>query len=354
MKRMLYLGPSGIGDWCFLYPSFHRLIQAFSIDEVTVGLAYRNAGNELLHKHPLIRRVLYLNRDTSISGRPAYLLRVLSLLWRIRQERYDMVVISYLSNQPDFLLLAIGSGAPLRMGCLLRRSLLERLAVTHEIHSTAMDKVGRHADYVSGRFRKAPVAVPLFGEELFEKASQTVERHGLTPNNYIVLGIGGGRDAGWRFWPGASYGELVRELRHLVFVLAGGGPDDAAQAKKMGPLPPNVVNLVDACGMEEALHLVKHAAMVVGNDSGLTNISATLGVKTLCLYGPTWEKDTGSALLGADVLCEPSCRCRPCFGFDQDPGPAKRCKERRCLSGIPAQRVAARIRKALENRQQPS
>ena len=116
MKKLLYLGPSGIGDWCFIYPSLPSLLAENHADQVDLILPYRNDGNALLKKNTLINSLRYLHRETRGFKLFRYLLRYYRLLRAIRQQRYETVAISYLSNQPDMLLLAFLSGAKKKSG----------------------------------------------------------------------------------------------------------------------------------------------------------------------------------------------------------------------------------------------
>jgi len=78
---------------------------------------------------------------------------------------------------------------------------------------------------------------------------------------------------------------------------------------------------------------------VVGNDSGLANIAASLGVATICPYGPTDPTLTGPALLGAHGL-HVTVPCGPCFDDRQDATTARACSHRRCLGEVSAESVA--------------
>lgn len=343
---LLYFGPSGIGDWCFIYPSLAQLLAGCGCERICAVVPYRNPGNQLLGRNPLFQELRWLHRATG-PGLPGYGRRWLGLLRWIRRSGFRALATSYLSNQPDFLLLARLSGIPLRVGRPAPGP-FGRGAFTHPVKTApGQGKVVAHAAYgESFPATPVPAAPPLFGPELFTGQEATLHRLGLTVP-YVVLGVGGGREAGWRFWPAGHFRDLMAANSQWRFVLLGGGADDRAQADAiLQGAPSNTRDLVGSVTMEEALHVLGGALAMLGNDSGLANISATLGLPTLGLYGPTDPALTGPALLDAEAL-RIEVPCGPCFGDDQDPTTARACDHRRCLTGLSARQVSQALQRML-------
>lgn len=336
MARLLYLGPSGIGDWCFIYPSFQRLLEAYNITHTTIVLAYRNPWNSLLSENPLINQIIYLDRETKISHFPIYGLRWLRKAIKIMREGYDIAAMSYLSNQPDFLTIALVSGAKIRIGLHVRNSWYERLVISNPVNAKIGDgKIGIHNKYVvsSKNVGSMEKSIPLFNPSLFNKRDEIVSSLELIPDQYVILGIGGGRNAWWKFWPANYYREVINRFPEITYVLMGGGDDDIRQIRAMVPLPTNAVDLVGKIDVVNALKVLSLARAVIGNDSGITNIACTLKIPTICIYGPTDPKTNGPALLGAKALTA-GVSCQPCFLDDQDPSKAESCNNRICLDKL--------------------
>lgn len=339
--RLLYFGPSGIGDWCFIYPSLPALLESVSCKRAVLVLPYDNPGNRLLEGNPLIERVIYLNRKTRGLSLVIYALRSGRLLRWIRTERFSALAVSYLSNQADFLLLAALSGIPLRIGLAssMGATLLQHLAFTRLVkRPDTAGKVAMHRAFAESA-SSTPIAPLLMPPPLttpFPHAS------------YVVLGIGGGRDAEWRFWPAAHWKRLIELNPDLHFVLMGGGHNDRKQADAIAANKlSNVTDLVDRLDMKQAVAILAEARLVIGNDSGVTNIAATLGRPTLCVYGPTASNLTGPALLGAEPLSVPV-PCGPCFGDNQDARTARGCLRRICLERVTPEQVCAAVRRHLQ------
>ncbi len=343
-KKLLYFGPSGIGDWCFIWPSLPGLLNRFGCDSIDVILPYENAGNRLLRNTPLIDQVNYLHRPEGWLEAFSYLPRILSLVRTIsRSPKYSALAISSLSNQVDFLLLSIASGIPTRIGLPTKKNFLQKRAINEIVSvSKESDKVSIHSAY-AGSNVDSPV--DMF-EKAFVEECQRDSEYTTTQSEFISFGIGGGRKSDWRFWPAENYAELINLLPNENFLLLGGGAEDAYQADIIlaNLQSSNVLNLVNQVTMEQSLGLLVRSKFVVGNDSGLTNLAAVLGVKTYCLYGPTNPEITGSALLGAKAI-NVDVPCGPCFKADQNPVNAIICHHRRCMRELTPQMVAQAIEK---------
>ena len=347
MKKILYLGPSGIGDWCFIYPSLPSLLTEYKADQLDLILPYQNDGNALLKKNTLINSLRYLHRETRGFKLFRYLRHYYRLLRAIRQQRYETVAISYLSNQPDMLLLAFLSGAKKRVAVRTSDNLLQKIVINHPVNiKGAENRVAIHQRYASQASPSTtlPPLVPI--ERQSHQAM--LEKHPIQAP-YIVLGIGGGRNADWRFWPAENFAALIKLNSAYQWILMGGGDDDQQQAQHimMQSQGENVINLVNQTSMEEACMLIADAQAVIGNDSGIANLSALMKVPTLCLYGPTSSKLTGPALNGATPV-QSKLPCQPCFGEPNNPRIAIQCTHRNCLALLTSKQVYSALHDLLK------
>ncbi len=334
-RELLYFGPSGIGDWCVIYPGLANLLEKHECQSATVIIPHRNEGNELLANSTLIGEVKYLDRATHGTELLSYAKRWVELLLHIRSRKFPVLAVSYLSNQPDTLSLAALSGIPIRIGVVtnaLARNVFNRTVA----RDPTIGKLAAHLAY------SQDIRLPADSNTLFAEAADA--EVAIPPQPYVVLAIGGGRNATWRFWPARHWHALISALPDVVFVLLGGGLDDERQSREIARLGrlTNVIDLVGNVSMRGAVELVRSSRAVVGNDSGLANIAASLKVPTLCLYGPTDPRLTGPALIGA-VPLSISVPCGPCFGDDQDPTVARKCPHHACLAQLQPTVVARKL-----------
>ncbi|HEY7348048.1 MAG TPA: glycosyltransferase family 9 protein [Ktedonobacterales bacterium] len=112
-------------------------------------------------------------------------------------------------------------------------------------------------------------------------------RRGLAGAPTLVIHPGsGGRD---KCWPSDRFAALAGR-----FIAAGWralvieGPADAAPASAaLAALPAGRAQRVGGLALPQLAALLARAALYVGNDSGVSHLSALLGAPTLALFGPT-------------------------------------------------------------------
>jgi ADP-heptose:LPS heptosyltransferase len=97
----------------------------------------------------------------------------------------------------------------------------------------------------------------------------------------------------------------------------------------------HVRSFVDRLTLRETAELMAGAALVIGNDSGLSHVAAAVGTPTLMLFGPTDHECLGPLPLNATVL-RTGLACEPCWKS----GPLVACRGRiDCLARLDVDRV---------------
>ncbi len=111
--------------------------------------------------------------------------------------------------------------------------------------------------------------------------------------DYVVVAIGTGAQA--KEWPDEYYIKLIKDIsakygNNIVLL----GKTSEERASKYNLYMKNVFNLINQTSIMDAIGIIKNANAFIGLDSGLTHISAMLGVKTIAIYSGTtrvgnWE-----------------------------------------------------------------
>jgi ADP-heptose:LPS heptosyltransferase len=106
-----------------------------------------------------------------------------------------------------------------------------------------------------------------------------------------------GPTANWRekMWPAERFIALAQALTSPhgplpgapIVILGGPGAQERAMAQPTLAAWPEAVDLVGRLSLPEAAAALSHAALFVGNDSGLMHLAAAAGAPTLGLFGPT-------------------------------------------------------------------
>jgi ADP-heptose:LPS heptosyltransferase len=90
-------------------------------------------------------------------------------------------------------------------------------------------------------------------------------------------------------WPLARYGALcerVAELGHRP-ALSFGPADEDIRAEVAGYVRKGNTCMVEHVSLPELAELAACAGVMIGNDSGITHLSAAIGTPTIALFGPT-------------------------------------------------------------------
>ncbi len=162
---------------------------------------------------------------------------------------------------------------------------------------------------------------------------------GLAPGRYAVFAPFTTRpQKHWQASAWRALAPLLIERTGLVPVLLG-GPADGPAAADIAAADPRIVNLVGRTKLPEAVAAIRHAALLVGVDTGLTHMGAAFATPTVALFGSTCPyQDNGRPNGRVIWLAKP---CSPCRRHPTCGGSFH------CLGDITPQRVLAEVQAAL-------
>ncbi|HNR94058.1 MAG TPA: glycosyltransferase family 9 protein [Kiritimatiellia bacterium] len=120
--------------------------------------------------------------------------------------------------------------------------------------------------------------------ELKAAGCEWLRRHGLET---AVTAIHPGSGSPRKNWAPGNFIQLARALRErgkdCFFILGEADAECGEAVRRNAPDFP----VLDGCGLEELAGTLAHAALYLGNDSGITHLAAALGMRVIALYGPT-------------------------------------------------------------------
>jgi heptosyltransferase III len=132
---------------------------------------------------------------------------------------------------------------------------------------------------------------------------------GTTINRFVAIHPGSG--AAEKCWPISRFAEVIKRLweqGHPVLLLSGPADikriDDLLQQLPLSPPSEMFKLLTNAPLLEVAQHL-QQCKCYLGNDSGITHLSALLGVPTVAIFGPTDPKIWRPVGSSVKVIHEP-------------------------------------------------
>jgi len=148
-------------------------------------------------------------------------------------------------------------------------------------------------------------------DKLFVEESQSTP----PPDEPYVVVCPGAKYGPAKKWP--YFADLVRSMADTKFVVLGSAEDATTGAEIQSCSPQRVENIAGKTSLKEAITVLRQAACVVSNDSGLMHLAAALNRPVIGVFGSTsarWTHPLGarSIALSATVPCSP-CFKRTCI-----------------------------------------
>ncbi len=115
--------------------------------------------------------------------------------------------------------------------------------------------------------------LPLTAKEVMLTSNQ------LVPTPFIVVFPGAGHPS--RRWGTEKFKLLISKLTENFQIVITGGPDDVLFARELAD--DNAINLAGVLKLPELYPLLKRAALLISNETGITHMAAQLKVQTVCI-----------------------------------------------------------------------
>ncbi len=269
----------GIGDMVWHLPHLHALADVEG--PLTLLAKPRSQAVDLFINDPSVARILSLERR---PGHHDGLWGFIRLVRELRRERFNSAWLFHGSTRYAWALLLAGIPRTTGYGRGLQRYLLstpvtlppERL----EDHPIAK------ADLLLRLTGLTPAPEPRLRLDAV-LAQKLRERYQACPRPWIAFGIGSSEP--YKQWGAARFAALAialgGEYGASVFLLGGPGERALGEAIFVAGQAASVSIIHPAQSVAEAIALLTHCRLFIGNDTGALNMAAALGVPALGLFG---------------------------------------------------------------------
>lgn len=149
--------------------------------------------------------------------------------------------------------------------------------------------------------------------------------------NYIVLAPGSKTgEMSKKRWP--YFPQLAEQFENVIVV---GTQDDLYDCSEQKyKFPDSVCSYVGKLNLKETAEIIASAEVFVGNDNGLSHLSAAIGVETVIIFGPTPDKTLGYNNIN---IIRSGFSCEPCWFNNRQ---FRKCnKQIDCLNNITVNQV---------------
>lgn len=146
------------------------------------------------------------------------------------------------------------------------------------------DQNGELSQHAGAKKGVAPVSLAVSS---LQEAFVLQLLRGFAIERYVVLSPGGG----WRSkcWPAARYGELCRKIfeRFEMRCVLNHGPGEEVLAEEIRAASGDSNPVPYDGTLPQLMALLRHAACVVGGDTGPVHLAVALGAPSVSIFGPT-------------------------------------------------------------------
>ncbi len=341
IKKLLVNG-GHIGDVLITTAFLTILLKA--IPRVSIGFLTGTYSKDVIHHHPCVSRVhfldhWYLNRSNKNKLRSflSFRRQAQQVIRDLRVENYDLA-IDLRAWFPNFISITLQKAEiPIRIGydrvgggSLLTHAYKYQYDRRHELHHQ-LDLL-KPLSIEPDLLEKAKPCLPSPTREDIEQTKTFL--HELT--RFCILHPGSGSPV--KDWPEHNCIKLAQNLidRGIVPVITGRGTRDAAIARAIALGVPSAINLCDVLSWENLLTVIGRAEVVVSVDTSVGHIASAMGTRVISVYGGMADP-LHWAPLGAQIVANPI-SCYPCFKKNG-------CSHRSCLTGITVDQVEIAVDK---------
>lgn len=302
MRIVLYQ-TAFLGDLILTTPLIESIKSLFPNSQLTV--ITKPFGEAVLKNNPSVDRLLTFDKTKQ------------STLWLIKElyNRFDVAISPHRSHRASYTLFL--SKIPRRVGFdtagfsfLYTDKVPHRFDGTHEIdRNLSLLKV--FDNYDETNIKRFPTIYLDEKEDLFYKSLC------LEDKDYIVIAPGSKWDT--KRWTVKGFFEVAYWLSKRYKVVFIGSKEDMHFTSEINRLTKDkpseearFLNLIGQTSLRETFSIIKHAKLLISNDSSPVHMAVAFGVPVVDIYGPT-VKDFGFYPYRNGVIVEKEgLKCRPC------------------------------------------
>jgi len=271
----------GIGDMIWHLPVIHAIAKTAASGKVCVLTKPRSQGDRLLLTDETVASVLWLERN---PGRHDGFLGIFRLAAMLRRHKFKRVWI--LHGSWRYALVAWLAGIPDRRGygCGAQRRFL------NNGNSLSPVQCKGHPVQKAAQFLECNGIRDIESEPKLtvndDDVAKVVQRYESCQMPWIALGIGSSEP--FKQWGDVCFSRLAKILSEkyggTIFILGGESEREMAARIIEQAQTKDVMEAI-ALPMEETAALLGRCQLYVGNDTGVLNMAAAVGVESVGLFG---------------------------------------------------------------------
>ena len=273
----------GIGDMIWHLPHI-RAIAAHVGEPVTLMTKPRSAADQLFTAEQTVRDIFWLDRNPDHRlGQHDGGLGFLRVITALRARRFDAVYILHHSKTIALQTMLAGIPARYGYGYGIQSWFLNRTPILP-------DAVFRlHPfDQATAWLRAAGIPIAEVEPMLPVRPEDVEAVRSRLPPGAVPVAIGIGSSEPYKQWGAARFAALADALStqgQWPLVLVGGKAEAALAGEIQSRAQTHTIVPALGWNLAEIAALFSLSAFYVGNDTGVMNMAAAVGIRTYCLFG---------------------------------------------------------------------
>jgi heptosyltransferase-2 len=256
---------------------------------VTLIAKPRSAADQIFKAESAVRDVFWMDRNPEgRRGRHDGAAGLVRLIADLRTRRFDAIVLFHHSRTLAFAAMCAGIPERYGYGFRLQRPFINRPpflpASVLRLHPFEQASAWLAASGI--KLGDPEPKLPISPDS----EAKVRQRLGGVAPGFVAIGIGSSEP--YKQWGAPRFAELATRLAQegrTRLVLIGGRAEASLADDILSRLDPSDAHVIPAIGWElsELAALLSHSAFYVGNDTGVMNMAAAVGIRSYSLFGGT-------------------------------------------------------------------
>ncbi|MBS1256340.1 MAG: ADP-heptose--LPS heptosyltransferase 2 [Deltaproteobacteria bacterium] len=339
-KKILVIRFSALGDLVLTTPIFRELKRVFPKTNITL-LTSSGIGS-VLKSSPHIDQVIWHARNESY-------IELKKLINNLRDEKYDLIYDAHRSVRSIWIVWKLTRFGVLKIPEVWsinkrswRRSLLIQLKINF-LKNTSSQRHHLLAPLQDRTKYELNNQTELFPDQIIVlKIRNFLNDNNLLPKKFFAIGASASYPL--KCWPLNYFKELITKLIEQKWqIVLVGGENEKENMQLEQDFSGKVISAAGMFSPLESAELLRHARIVVTNDSSVGHLAEAMRTPAIVLFGSTVKEFGYAPFMKESILLETEEKlsCRPCSKDGR--GKCKNPDYLRCMTSITPERVLSNI-----------
>jgi len=339
-KNILIIRFSALGDLVLTTPIFRELKRIFPDTEITLLTSTRTGS--VLENNPHIDHYIWHKREETYS-------ELNKLIKKLHKENFDLIYDAHRSLRSIWIvwnLTKFGFSTTPKTWFINKRSWQRSLLINFKLN--LLSKTPSQRQNLLLPLQNQTNQVLDNHTELFPDSDTVMHiknflnKNNLLQNRYVAIGASASYPL--KRWPLKYFHELISKLiKQNCPVVLVGGANESENTKLEHDFSSKIINASGKFTPLESAELLRHARIVVTNDTSISHLAEAVQTPAIVFFGPTVGEFGYTPFLKESKIMETKEKlcCRPCSRDGR--GKCSNPDKLRCMTSITPEMVLSVI-----------